>query len=182
MSCPLKEALDKKVFRPLIWQLVVSNFTLCTGKPANTTQQAEEPPDNTLGLPEPAAVSSDFGFKHPPFPGSKFQNGWRDGGTTPGHESREVTAEPAGFCPHRARPHGARLDHATCTVYQTESERQQTRLHTGLGFPGPAGAQFRPPPPPPSGTSPATPGAGTRARIRGPRGAGAPLRGTCSNR
>lgn len=92
VSCPLKKVLDKKVFRPLIWQVVVFNFTLCTGRPANTTQQAE-PPDNTLGLPEPAAMSSNFGLKHPPFPGSKFQNGGRDGGTTSGHQSREVTAE-----------------------------------------------------------------------------------------
>lgn len=92
VSCPLKEALDKKVFRPLNRQLVVLNFTLCTGKPANTTQQAE-PPENTLGLPEPAAVSSDFGLRHPPFPGSKFQNGGRDENTTPGRESREGPAE-----------------------------------------------------------------------------------------
>lgn len=59
------------------------------------------------------------------------------------------------------KPARARLDHATCTVYQTELERQQTRLHSGLGFPGPAGARFRPPPPSPSGTGRAAPGAGT---------------------
>ena len=126
----------------------------------------------------------DSGLRHPPSPWEQIPEPREGGdtilGTSP--ESREVTAEAArSLCPYGAS--GPRLDRATCTVYQTKLNRQQTPLRKDLRFLGPAETQPRPPPP--SCPEPAGPRreAQTREGIKWPmRGWGHTLRGTCRNR
>lgn len=96
----------------------------------------------------PAAESPD---SRPPSPGSKFQNRGREG-AEPGQESREVTAEAAGFSPHRAW-----LD-APLAQFTNRVKQQQTLLRTALGIPGPAETPFLSPPPSPPGARLAMPG------------------------
>ena len=74
---------------------------------------------------------------------------------------------------------GPRLDHTTCTVYQTEANRQRTLLRTGLPNPGPARSQFCSPPPSSPRSRPNHAGDGRRERIQwpaqgGPEGRGQP--------
>lgn len=63
-----------------------------------------------------------------------------------------MTAEAAGFCPHRAR-----LD-VLLAQFTNRVKQQQTLLRTALRVPGPAETQFLSPPPPPPGASLATRG------------------------